>query len=484
MTRVYNSNIYMKLSILAFSFVFISSSLMSQEVWDLDQCLQYAYAHSIDMQQADLSVQDAEVQLKMSKHQQYPNLNLSTNSFWNTGRTIDPTTNTFNSTTFFSNGYQLSSGVLLYGGGQLKKAIEQSRINHSAAEADKSSMLNTIALNVVSAYFEVLFAKDNLTNAEIQLKTITDQIGQMEVLVRSGSRAQFEIYDLEAQQATAEQQVTLAQNRIDLALLSLKGILNVDPNMALDIAPPPTEQKVYSDPELSTFDEILERVVASRPELRAFDLRLASAEKGVEIAQSRLLPTINFGINLLSNFSNQSKKVLDGRTEEVSQDVLINGNPAVIGTQQFVPTAFSTIPYFSQIDDNKSLGFGFSVNVPVYNNYNTKGNIERSKLNVLNQKAERDKYSINLRNTLGQLITDIKAAKRNLAAATKVLEAREIAFTNAETRFGLGAINSLDYANLQDQLNQARTNHIIAKYDYMLKAKVLDFYQGYPVSLQ
>ena len=463
----------------------LSSGLIgAQEVWDLEMCLSYAIEHSIDIQQSDYLIDDAAIQTKISESQRYPSLSAGVGANWNTGRTVDPTTNDFNNATFFSNGYQVNSGVLLYGGGRLKKAIEQSRINESAADADKSSMINSISLNVVGAYFEVLFAKDNLSNAQVQYKTISDQIGQMQKMVDAGSRAQFEIFDLEAQKATAEQQITLAENRIDLAFLNLKGLMNFDPSSELDVAVPPVEQKVYSDPELSSFDEILERVVSSRPELRAYDLRLASAEKNIEIAEAQLVPSLSFGVNFGTNYSAQAKKVAGGTTEDVFQPVTIDNVPALLGTSQFVPTGFNTIPYFNQIADNKSLGFGFSANIPIYNNYNTKGNIERSKLNVLNQKAERDKYSINLRNTLGQLITDVKAAKRTLAASNKVLSAREIAFDNADKRYSLGAINSFDYTSIQDQLNQGRTDQIIAKYDYMLKAKVLDFYQGYPVSLK
>jgi len=474
----------MKYFLLVFILYVMNGPLAAQEVWDLEKCLLYSIENSIDILQSDYTIEDAQIQTKISESQRYPSLSAGLGANWNTGRTVDPTTNDFNNATFFSNGYQVNSGVLLYGGGRLKKAIEQSRINESAADADKSSMINTITLNVVSAYFEVLFAKDNLANAQVQRKTITDQISQMNKLVEAGSRARFEIYDLEAQQATADQQITLAENRIDLAFLSLKGLMNLDPSFDLDVATPPAEQKVYSDPELSSFDEILERVVAARPEIQAYDLRLASAEKNVEIAEAQLMPTLSFGVNFGTNFSAQAQKVSDGRTEDIFQQVTIDNVPAQLGTSQFVPTAFNTIPYFTQVADNKSLGFGFSASIPIYNNYNTKGNIERSKLNVLNQKAEREKYSINLRNTMGQLITDVKAAKRNLEAANKVLTAREIAFENAEKRYNLGAINSFDYTSIQDQLNQSRTDQIIAKYDYMLKAKVLDFYQGYPVSLK
>ena len=460
-------------------------SLTSQDVWDLQRCIVYAIDNSVEMQQSDYAIQNAGIDSKLSKAQRYPNLDLSTNASWNTGRTVDPTTNDFINTTFFSNGIQLNSGVTLYSGGRIKKTIEQASLNEKATHEDKSSMMNTITINVLSAYFDALFARDNLKNAEVQIKTIGDQIDQMNKLVSAGSRAKFELFDLEAQQAQAEQEATLAQNNIDLAMIRLKGVMNLTINTEISLAEPPVNQTVFSDLELKSFDEVLENVVSARPELKAYDYRVEGAELGIDIAKAGLYPTVSFGVGFSTNFSNQFKQASeDGNLVRTSNNVFINGNPATLGSDQFIPNSVSTVPWGNQIDENRSLGFGFSVNVPIYGRYNTKANIDRSKINALNQRAEREKYAISLRNTLGQLITDVKAAKRNLASSEKVLSARQIAFNNAEKRFGLGAINSFDYTNIQDQLNRARTDQIIAKYDYMLKAKVLDFYQGFPVSLK
>jgi len=459
--------------------------LSAQDVWDLEKCIVYAIENSVEIQQSDYAIQNAQVDIKQSKAQRYPNLSAGTNASWNTGRTVDPTTNDFISTTFFSNGIQLNSGVTLFNGGRIKKTIEQAGLNEKASQENKSSMINTITLNVLSAYFDALFARDNLKNAEVQLKTINDQIAQMNKMVAAGSRAQFEVYDLEAQAAQQEQQVTLTQNSIDLALIRLKGVMNIPISTEMELANPPADQAVYSNLDINSFEEILENVIASRPELRAFDLNVEGAEVGVEIAEASLLPSINFGVGFNTNFSNQFKQASEeGTLVRAESAVFLNGNPATLGTERFVPNSVSTVPWGSQIDDNKSLGFGFSANIPIYSNYNTKASIDRAKINVLNQRAEREKYAISLRNTLGQLITDVKAAGRNLESTDKVLKARQIAFDNAEKRFGVGAINSFDYTNIQDQLNRAKTDQIIAKYDYMLKAKVLDFYQGFPVSLK
>ena len=307
----------------------------------------------------------------------------------------------------------------------------------------------------------------------------------MTKLVAAGSRARFELYDLEAQLATSEQQRTLAQNRIDLAMLNLKAVMNLDADQEMVLEVPPLNQLTYTDLDNTSFETIYENVIKTRPEVEALDLRIKSGEVGIDIAKSSFYPVINLGGFLNSNYSNQARRP-DAFVESISdpQGVLINSQPSEIQFFQLSPTSLSQIPYFSQIDENFFYGVGVQANIPIYNNYQAKGNTERAKINLENLRTDKERYIIDIRNLIGQLVTDAKAAKRNLAASDKVLEARQIAFDNAQKRFELGAINSFDYISIQDQLNTAKTDQILAKYDYMLKIKVLDFYQGYPVTIK
>ena len=473
-------NLYVVALVLLFS-----QAIYAQENWDLERCIGYAIEHSLDVRQSDFGVQDAGIVLKQNQQQQYPSISGSVGASSNFGRSIDPTTNEFITSNFLSNTFGLNLNLLLYNGGRLKNQINQSKYDKSALESDKQSMIATVTVNVVNAYFEALLARDNYTNADIQIKTIQDQIDQMTKLVAAGSRARFELYDLEAQLATSEQQRTLAQNRIDLAMLNLKAVMNLDADQEMVLEVPPLNQLTYTDLDNTSFETIYENVIKTRPEVEALDLRIKSGEVGIDIAKSSFYPVINLGGFLNSNYSNQARRP-DAFVESISdpQGVLINSQPSEIQFFQLSPTSLSQIPYFSQIDENFFYGVGVQANIPIYNNYQAKGNTERAKINLENLRTDKERYIIDIRNLIGQLVTDAKAAKRNLAASDKVLEARQIAFDNAQKRFELGAINSFDYISIQDQLNTAKTDQILAKYDYMLKIKVLDFYQGYPVTIK
>ena len=454
----------------------------SQDEWSLNRCIQYAIENSFDIYQSDLDLQQSAINTKQSRDSRLPDLSGSANAFINFGRSIDPTTNSFVTTEFFSNGYSLNSNVTLYNGGRIKNSILQNEEFEKVSEAQKASTINIITINTVSAFFEVLFAQDNYDNVNLQVKAINDQIAQMVKLVEAGSRAKFELYDLEAQQATSEQNLVIAQNRIDIAIVQLKAIINLPSDQDLKVKTPDLDQQVYTNLDLLLFEDAYQRAVAFQPATRQLDHQISAAHIGVDIAESSFYPFIGVGGSASTNFSNQGRQVAGFETITQSVDVLINNQPSTILSETSVPLLENT-PYGTQFNDNFNYGFGLNVSVPIYNRGVTKANVSRAKLDLENIQTEKDKTLVNVRNDLMQLITDAKASKLSLDAAEKTLKAREISYENAEKRYQLGALNSYDYISIQDQVNTARTNYLLAKYDYVLKVKVLDYYQGYPVGL-
>ena len=301
-------------------------------------------------------------------------------------------------------------------------------------------------------------------------------------LVDAGSRAKFELFDLEAQQATSEQDLVIAQNRIDIALVQLKAIINLPPDQELTIKKPNFDQQVYTNLELLSFDDAYQRALAFQPATRTLDHQINAANIGVDIAESAFYPFIGVGGNAGTNFSNRGARVTGNENLSFNSDVLINNEPAVITTQSSVPI-FEDTPFRSQLEDNFNYGFGLNVSVPIYNRGVTKANVSRAEIDLENLETEKNKTLVTVRNDLTQLITDARASKLSLDAAEKTLKAREVSYENAEKRYQLGALNSYDYISIQDQVNTARTNYLLAKYDYVLRVKLLDYYQGYPVGL-
>ncbi len=461
----------------------LTSQLSAQENWTLKRCIEHAISHSIDVEQANIRIKDAALTTKVSKQQQYPNLSFQSNAFINFGRSIDPTTNQFITTEFFSNGYGFNANAILYNAGRLKNEIRQSKLQEGAVIEDKNAVIDQITVNVVTAFFRVLFGKENLANDNVQLRILDDQISQLQKLINAGARPAFEVLDLDAQKAAIEQQMARTQNEIDLAFIDLKAVLNLPLTYDMDISSPPIEQSTYTNIDLTSIEEIYSRVLGRQPAARAIQQRLAGAAVSEEIARSQFYPVLAAGLNSGSNFSNQFREVVGIDLREVTSSVRINGDPAVISTEQGIPI-FANKPYFPQISSNFNYGVGVNLTMPIYNRYTAKSGVQRAKLNIENLNAEKEKNELSVRNIVGQLYTDAKGARKNLDAAQRTVKARQAAFDNAEKRFGVGAIDSFEYINSQNQLAQAKTTEIIARFDYALRIKLLDFYQGYPVTLE
>ena len=448
--------------------------------WSLKRCLEYAIDNSLSVEQAKYGIDNAKINSKLAKSQRYPSLSFGTNVGLNFGRTVDPTTNDFITTNFLSNGAQFNTGVTLYNGGSINNQIQSALNEELATREDLNSSMINVAFDIARTYFNALLARENVQNIRVQRESTAKEIERMTKMIEVGTRAQAEIYDLEAQLATTDQDLAMSENSYEIAMVGLKALMNIGFGTEMILVEPNMSQSLYSDPDELSFEEAFKNALEFSPSNKAQEFRIKSAEYDLKVSEANLLPSITAGGSLNTNYSNQAKEVTGFTNSTVSQPVTIDGVPVLLGTDQALPQ-FGDKSYGSQFNDNLFYGIGLSVNVPLYSNYQNKAGVERSKVNLeslINQNKQNDN---NLRNTMQQLLTDARGAKRALEASEKTLRAREIAAQNAEKRFQVGALNSFDYITIQNQYNQALINLSISKYDYLYKIKILDYYQGYPV---
>lgn len=461
----------------------------AQEVWGLEKCINYARENSLLVQQSQYGVEFSEIDLKQANQARYPNLNFNSNMGWNFGKTIDPTTNEFITTTFLSNGIGLNTGALLYGGGQINNSIKQSDANLKAAKLDVQETMNQIALNVASAFLNILFSEENLENARFRMELSQKQLEQVDKLISAGARPRNERLDFIAALSVNEQEYVMAENNLTLAYLSLKQLMNLEPDYPLAIERPPDNILLETDPDLISFTEVYAETLTHHPLVASANQRLIGAEYGVKVAKGALYPSLSVGANLSTNWTNQGQRIDGFETQTFEQQVGVPELQAFIGTDQVsiiteveVPIT-SKNPYFDQLDENLGYGFGFSLSVPLYSNFTNQANVQRSKITVLSTQNQNEQLLQNLKTDVQQSLTNARAAKKQLEASNRALEAQDAAFNNAEKRFDLGAISIYDYINSKNNLDNARINQIIAKYDYLFKMKVVDYYRGRPIKL-
>lgn len=457
------------------------SALESQEIWTLEKCIQHALDKSLQVENSKISLKNTEIDASQAFHARFPSLSANTNVGWNFGRTIDPTRNEFITETFFNNGLSLNSNVVLYNGNRINNTIKQSQHENKAALSDVEQTKRDISLNVATLYLNILFSKENLQNAEIQLKQTNEQLILLNKQIAVGNRPENDRLDIEAQLATNEQSIVEASNNLAINFLNLKQLLRLNPDFELDIVAP-AGLIIDTDPEIITFNEVYDAALTRQPSVMANEMRVKSALVGEKIAASQLLPTIGGGVSLQTNYSNKGINVIGYNDIVTEQDIIINNQTVTVGFPGRIPILEQS-PYFNQFKDNLSYGVGLSMSIPIYNNNSARARVQRARLNTERSNLNLNQIKENLKITVGQALSDAKAAKSRFIATEKTKLAQTNLYNNALKRFEIGNLNAFELTRLKTQMESSVINHLIAKYDYIFRTKVLDFYLGKPIIL-
>jgi len=462
--------------------IFLTNRSQAQEVWSLQKCVSYAQENNLTMQQSRLLIEQAKLNEQLGKYSRYPSLNASGNFGYQFGRTIDPTTNTFITKGIGGQTINLDAGVNLYNGGRINNSIKQAKVNREASEADLMQSANDITLLIATTYLNVLFAKEQLTASKQRLALTVEQEKQTQKLISAGAIPANDILDVDAQIARNEQDLVAQENNLSITLLNLKQLLQLPPDFDLDVEVPSIDWDKNVDIDALKLAGVYEQAVLTQPFIKAGELRLKSAEMQVDIARADLLPSVVLFGGIDSRYSTRSPEFSEMETELGGPiPVVINGNPSFL--QTLGPVQTGDVPYFNQIKDNLGQSVGLNVRVPIYNNYRTKISMEQARVNIRSTLIQNEQAKQQLKTDIQTAITNAKAARKQMDASIKTVNATEAAYENASKKFSLGAINSFELSSAKNQYDNAQVESIVAKYDYIFKLKVVDFYRGKQITL-
>lgn len=458
----------------------------AQETWSLERCVRYAQENNITVKQAQATAKLSHLSAQQAKTARLPNVSAGFNTGEQFGRTIDRTTNLFVTTGIGFSSMSLDASVNLFNGGQIHHSVKQAGYDLQAAEADARQTVNTLGLQVAQAYLNILLNEEQLENARRRVRQSEAQLAATMKLIEAGSTPMAEKFNLQAQIATDEQSVVLAQNNVDLAYLSLKQALQLEPDYDLRIERPNSVLPVDAAPEGLALTALYGTASGNQPSVIAAGLRIKSAQEGIAIARAAYYPTLQVFAQLRSNYSSAFKIQESISIFQPSTEVLINGEPRtiqVVGQTVKVPVSSRTLEYFKQIDQNFGQTIGLGINIPIYSNGRTRLSVERARLNVLTSQMQYTQAQQTLKNDIQTAIANARAAKLQLAAAEKTFMARQTAYQNMEKRLSLGAVNSLDLVTAKTNMDNAENDLVRAKYDYLFRLKIIDFYEGKPLKM-
>jgi outer membrane protein len=459
----------------------MSVSAQTSRVLDLQQCIEIALENNLSVKRGMLSLENAKIDKFQARGNQLPNLNVSGNYGYNWGRSIDPTTNDFINQQITFSGLNGSSNVVLFNGFRLANSVKQAQVNVESNEYDLEKIKNDVTINIVTFYLNVIFNRELVENAEFQLNSSEEQLQRTKKLVASGALPLTNELELTSQVATNEVNLVNAQNNLDLALLSLKQAMLIPASESIDIVipdiEPDTQEGIGYSPQ-----EVYDAAMNEMPEIQSAQLGLESALLGVKVAKAGGMPSLNLGGSFSTNYSDAYSRAVVTGSEFVEQDIVFNGQTTTIAFEQ--PTYIrEDVPFRDQIDQNLSRSLGISLSLPIFNRFSTHSNVQRARISLQQAEITVRERENTLRQQIESAYNDAQAAAKTYEANEKQVRALEETFRAVQNQYNLGAVNFTDFQVASNNLYRAKSDFVRAKYDYIFKVKILEFYKGNPLTI-
>ena len=424
-------------------------NVQAQKVITIQEAVDNTLKNNLQIKQARFSAALSEENLSQSKYALYPTLNGSIGPNLTFGRGLDQTTfQVTNQTSLYTSG-NLSTNVEVFQG---FSKINQIRQNKTLLEADKSNIdkvKNDLILQVVTAYLQVLYNTD-LEKASVDQLVIAKKIRSREnALLDAGNKTLADVSQAKSQVATAELNVTNAENQLAISYLTLGQLMEMSPNEKFVVQAPLIDQ-IKITPSTENTQEIFDSALKTFPDVKLASLRTLASKQAVDVAKGAYSPRLSFGAGLSSSYSYQYS--YNGLTPQQS--------------------------FADQINQRFGQSIGMSLQIPIFNGFSAKSGVRRAKINFDNISTQEQLVKNNLNKIIFQAITDLKAAQARFVSTKNAFDAQKDAFYVVEQRYTVGLVNSLDYATSQTNRNKAEIDFIQAKYDLLFRSKVIDYYLG------
>lgn len=427
-------------------FLFTGLQMVAQgKKWTLEECVDYAIKNNISIKQSELDLKTSSIEKMEAIGGFLPSLNANANYSVNTGASINPVTNQFQNQTFKSFSAGASSNITLFNGLANWKVVQRAKLSRIANSYRLDKMKDDIALSVANSYLQILFNKEQL-KVQINQNLITkENINRTKDLIEAGVVPAGDIYELQATDATQQQQIINTENTLFISKIGLCQILLLEDYASFDIS-----DEVFDIPLTNISNETQETIlVKARESVKEVKIALSNvdlAKKDLAISRSSYLPTLTGFVGYNTRWSES--------------------------------TIFNFADQLSLFDGT---GIGLQLNIPVLNGLATRGRVQRAKINQERATYQLKQAELDLERNVYQAYNDVINARKAFEAAQKSLESRLQAFNFSKERYNVGLQNAFDFSQATLALENAQSEVVRTKYDYIFRTKILEFYFGIPL---
>jgi outer membrane protein len=446
-------------SVMKKSFAFIIICLLisqgfitaQEKKWSLEDCIRYAVDNNIQIKQQVLQTEMQKNTLDLSKLTLLPTLNGSLSHDYTFGRALNFLSYKYvDHNTLYDNGY-IGGNITLFNGLINYNTIQKNKYELLAGQQDLQNIKDNISLSIALAYLQILLNKELVIANNTQLETTRQQIEKTKKLVDAGSVARGNLLQIEAQAAQEEVQLVTMINSLDISYLTLTQMLELKSPEGFEIVMPLISVDTASV-ITGKIDEIFNVAVQNRPEIKSAELKLESSKSDLKIARGGRSPKLTSSHSIGTRYS-------------------------------YVFHDTSNVSFQDQIKNYKNYGLGFSLTIPILNGWQVNKNISNSKLGIANSEYVLEAAKKDLYKTIQQAYADAAAALKKYNASTKAVAYSEESFRYTEQKFNVGMVTPVDYNTAKTTLLKAQSDVSQAKYEFIFKTKVLDFYKGLPLNL-
>ena len=422
-------------------------SIQAQNAWSLQQCIEHAITHNLSIKQKEAARDQSAVELNTAQWSRLPNLNGNVGQSFNFGRAIQAD-NTYGNRNTRNTNFSVGTSIPLFTGMQIPNSIALSKLNLKAATEDLNKAKEDISLQVASYYLQVLFNEELVKIAQRQVELSQEQLDRKVTFFKNGKASEAEVYEAKSRVAQDEYSLVQAQNNHQLALLDLSQLLELPTPENFQIETPNVE--AFSA-QLSLPDEVYAQALLNKPAIKAAQYRLEGAAKSIRIAQSAWYPQLSFG--------------------------------AGIGTNYYSITGIENASFGSQWHQNMNKYLQFSLSIPLFNRFATRNRVKSARIqrNALAWQLEESKKA--LYKEIQQAYYNARAAESQYQSSQTASQSAEASFKLMSEKYANGKATATEYNEMRATWMKALSEQVQARYDYLFRSKILEFYQGKQLTL-
>ena len=460
-----------------------SSLILNAQIkkYTLIECVNIALEKNINIQQSEFDLEGADIDKDDAIGNFLPRINAQSQHIWNNGLSQNITNGLIeNLTTQFSS-FGGNLGVTLFSGKQNINQLARANLNIISRQYQLEDMKDDISLFVANSYLQVMFNKEFEQVQRYQLEIAKQELERTQLRISAGVQTQAEIYEIEANLASQEQALVQSENATRLSLISLAQSLLITDYENFDIADVnfnvPLSQILLEKPK-----KIFEKSLTLRNDIKVAATNIEIAKADIDLAKGALLPTLSAFYNYNTRISYSDRFIETGNFIETPIGV-VKENGSLVVTQFPERAITDPLSFGDQFRQNDGHSYGLALNIPIFNGLSIKNNIKRRKLNLKRSETQFEQTKLDLENTINQAYNNAEGAFKFYEASEKTLKARKEAYFIAEKQFEAGVLNSYDFIQIKQRYDIAASDNVRAKYDYIFKLKVLEFYFGVEIAI-